>query len=346
MTGKIEDVASGMRRLCCSAFTVSICFAGISGCRVLPASQPVRTEIWYVASPIMPGVQRLRADSTGSTGGILLLDTTSLRPVPWRKGAPAVIGMEKGSLHLDLEVERIATFTTYRGSRYHPESIRAITEDSAVLARFADSVATLRPAFGTALFLDLQQSTATDIQSLVMFTREMSRAATAQHIRPLGVVVPPGDTVNYPTQILARVADLIVVRLDGEHGPGTAPGAPVTADFVRRELGLRSVGIGTSRLVAEFPLYGYIWTRDGAARPITFTEASTLVTSEAGSFRRDPASQFLTASGRDGWTVWVPDQRTIQTLIDAAHTRGVDRIALSGTEGADPATIAPRAFTR
>ena len=321
-----------MRRLCRSAFTVSICFAGISGCRVLPASQPVRTEIWYVASPILPGVQSLRPDSAGSTGGILLLDTASLRPVPWRKGAAVT--------------ERIATFTTYRGSRYHPESIRAITEDSAVLSRFADSVATLRPAFGTALFLDLQQSTATDIQSLVMFTREMSRAATAQHIRPLGVVVPPGDTVNYPTQILARVADLIVVRLDGEHGPGTAPGAPVTADFVRRELGLRSVGIGTSRLVAEFPLYGCIWTRDGAARPITFTEASTLVTSEAGSFRRDPTSQFLTASGRDGWTVWVPDQRTIQTLIDAAHTRGVDRIALSGTEGADPATIAPRAFTR
>ena len=333
MTGKIEDVASGMLRLSRPAFTVAICFSGITGCHVLPASQPVRTEIWYVASPIMPGVQKLRADSAGSTGGILLLDTASLRPVPWRNGAPAV-------------VERIATFTTYRGSRYHPESIRAITEDSAVLARFADSVATLRPAFGTALFLDLQQSTAADIQSLVMFTREMARAAAAQHIRPLGVVVPRGDTVNYPTEILARVADVIVVRLDGEHGPGTAAGAPVTAEFVRRELGLRSVGVGASRLVAEFPLYGYIWTRDGAARPITFADASALVTGEAGNFRRDPTSQFLTASGRDGWTVWVPDRRTIQTLIDAAHTRGVDTIALSGTEGADPATMAPRAFTR
>jgi hypothetical protein len=173
MTGKIKDVASCMLRLSRSAFTVAICFSGITGCHVLPAAQPVRTEIWYVASPIMPGLQKLRADSTGSTGGILLLDTASLRPVPWRNGAPAVIGMDKDSLHLDLEVERIATFTTYRGSRYHPESIRAITEDSAVLARFADTVATLRPAYGTALFLDLQQSTAADIQSLVMFTRDI-----------------------------------------------------------------------------------------------------------------------------------------------------------------------------
>ena len=61
MTGKIEDVASGMLRLSRSALTVAISFSGITGCHVLPASQPVRTEIWYVASPIMPGVQRLHA---------------------------------------------------------------------------------------------------------------------------------------------------------------------------------------------------------------------------------------------------------------------------------------------
>ncbi|HMA19685.1 MAG TPA: hypothetical protein VKO87_02715 [Gemmatimonadaceae bacterium] len=327
MTGKIDDVASGMLRHSRSAFTVAFCFAGITGCRVLPASQPVRTEIWYVASSVMPGAQKPVHDSLASTGGIVLLDTASLRPVRWSRGAG------------------ISTFTTYRGSRYHPESIRAIAEDSAVLARFADSIAIATPS-GAGLFLDLQQATAADLALLVTFARAVSRASQVHHASPLGIVVPPGDTVNYPTEILARVADLIVVRLDGEHGPGTAPGAPVTADFVRRELGLRSVGVGASRLVAEFPLYGCIWTRDGAARPITFADASALVTSEAGNFRRDPTSQFLTASGRDGWTVWVPDQATIQTLIDAAHTRGVDRIALSGTEGADPATMAPRAFTR
>jgi hypothetical protein len=67
---------------------------------------------------------------------------------------------------------------------------------------------------------------------------------------------------------------------------------------------------------------------------------------EAGVFNRDPASQYLTASGRDGWTIWIPDARTVARMIDAARARGVNIIALTGIAGADPAIGRGTAFKR
>jgi hypothetical protein len=87
-------------------------------------------------------------------------------------------------------------------------------------------------------------------------------------------------------------------------------------------------------------MYGYIWSRSGSARIITYREANGLILREGGSFRRDPASQFITAEGRDGWTIWLPDARTIQSLIAAAQSRGVNTIALTGIQGSDPAVAA------
>ena len=86
----------------------------------------------------------------------------------------------------------------------------------------------------------------------------------------------------------------------------------------------------------ELPLYGYMWNRNGGARIITYREANSLVLREAMSFRRDAASQFLTASGRDGWTIWIPDAQTVRTMIDVAQSRGVNVIALTGLAEADP----------
>jgi hypothetical protein len=176
-----------------------------------------------------------------------------------------------------------------------------------------------------------------DIPQFVELVRALASAARARSLTPFGIIIPAGDTLTYPASTLARVADVIVIRLGIEHRPGTPPGPLTTPDFIRRQLGARVIGLGTTRLAAEFPLYGYIWSRDGSARIITYREANDLILREAGAFRRDPASQFLTAEGRDGWTIWLPDSRTIRSLIEAAQTRGVNSIALTGWNGADPA---------
>jgi hypothetical protein len=104
-----------------------------------------------------------------------------------------------------------------------------------------------------------------------------------------------------------------------------------------RQIGIRAYDVGASRLVAELPLFGYRWNRNGAMTRITYAEAQTLVRSEAGVFKRDPATGSLTASSsRNGWTVWIEDAATLERLIAVARRAGIKRFALLGPDGADP----------
>lgn len=310
-----------------------LCLAA-SGCGILPGPAPNRLVVWHVASPAIAGNSAISHYETSAA--LIGLDTVGLRPLPWGVQRQNPVDSAKAP----TAPTRTVLFTTYRGTRYHPEAIRALTEDTLVLDRFATALATMAGTSGSVLLLDLQEAPPSDLPRLVSFIRAI--ASSIPERAELGVVVPAGDTLGYPIRVLARVADVIVVRLDGEHGQGTAPGAPTTPDFVRRELGTRAIGIGSTRIVAAFPVYGLIWRRDESVRPITWSEANALVTGEAGTFRRDPTSQYLTATGRDDWTVWVPDLQTVRTLISAAGARGIHRIALVGLDGADPALAAPR----
>jgi spore germination protein YaaH len=189
---------------------------------------------------------------------------------------------------------------------------------------------------GGGLLLDFQELSPADLPRLIELVRGIANTHRRQSGSPFGILVPAGDTLAYPATLLARVADFVVIRLGIEHRPGTPPGPLATPEFIRRELGSRATGLGATRIGAEFPLYGYMWNRNGIARSITYREANTLVLREALSFRRDQASQFLTAAGRDGWTIWIPDAQTVRTMIAAAQSRGVNVIALTGLSGADP----------
>lgn len=326
------------------AFT---CIAGAIGCRLILSSPAPHLRVWYVAAPNVYASAGTNSDSISRRppGRLVLIDTVSLKPIERRsgKGRGTDARSDSGEI-MNTTDHDVVVFSTFRGSRYHPESLRALTEDSTVLARFADSLASMIGPSG--LYLDLQQSPPSDMRVLMAFVRAVSRELRKRSSAPLGIIVPAGDTISYPTGVLARAADLIVVRLAGEHGPGTPPGPIASPDFIRRALGMRSLEPGASRLVAELPLYGFIWDAAGTARPISFTNAAVLVARQAETFRRDPPSRFLTATGRDGWTIWVPDKQTLDTLVGAARTRGVDKIALSGSLGADPAVFAPGAFRR
>jgi hypothetical protein len=294
---------------------LAVAAAGSSCGRVYSTPIPV-ARIWSLASPLLAD-RRTPLDS--AIGSVIILDSAAFRPVLFRRGTG------------------ISTFTNYQGGRYHPEAVRAIAEEPAVLDTFSRRAAVIASTVGTGLLLDFQEMSASDIPRFVELLRALGNAARARSLTPFGIIVPAGDTLAYPASILARVADMIVIRLGTEHRPGTPPGPLTTPDFIRRQLGARAIGLGATRLAAEFPLYGYIWSRDGTARIITYREANDLILREAGAFRRDPASQFLTAEGRDGWTIWLPDSRTIRSLIEAAQSRGVNSIALTGWNGSDPA---------
>jgi hypothetical protein len=285
---------------------------------------PDRITLWTVPAPTMSDSLAARlhsGDSDANLGMLITLDSASLRPGILRRG---------GS-----DADRPVTVTTYQGNRYHPETIRALANDSTVMATAATSI--VRAGRASRLILDFQSGTTSDIQGLVNAIRAIRDADARAGARGLAVVVPWGDTAAYPTIPLSRVANILVIRLHGEHRPGTPPGPLATPDFIARAIGMRARLIGASRLGAELPLFGYLWNRDGSARLITFADAHARVRAESGVFTRDPVSSFLTARGRDGWTIWVPDSRTVQAMALEVKRRGVAWIALAGPEGADPA---------
>jgi hypothetical protein len=294
--------------------------AAPAACSRLSSPSIPAPRLWHLASPVSADLPA--PDESSESGGLVVLDSTTFRPALVSRGS----GM--------------ATFTSYQGTRYHPDAVRAIAEEPAVLDSFSRIAALNAGSAGDGLLLDFQELSPSDLPRFVELVRAIRTAARARSLSPFGIIVPAGDTLSYPAALLARVADVIVVRLGTEHRPGTAPGPLTTPDFIRRQLGSRVIGFGATRLVAEFPLYGYIWSRSGSARIITYREANGLILREGGSFRRDPASQFITAEGRDGWTIWLPDARTIQSLIAAAQSRGVNTIALTGIQGSDPAVAA------
>ncbi len=189
---------------------------------------------------------------------------------------------------------------------------------------------------GSALIVDFRDAPPSDLNAFVDQLRTITEQAHSRGKSQVALVVPPIDTVMYPTEILGRVADVLIVRAYGDHRPGTLPGAPTNQDFITRAIGARSRTLGPTRVIAALPLFGYRWDANGSARPITYVEASANLNAESGAFRRDPATQFLVATGRDGWSAWVPDGRTIEYLIGIVKGRGISCVALAGTTGPAP----------
>src|SRR4029079_14428263 len=98
------------------------------------------------------------------------------------------------------------------GSRFHPEAVRAISEDPQVLDGFARTLARSIPR-GAPLLIDVQEMSADDIATLVSFARALSGSSPGIAQSNAALIVPAGDTVSYPTEILSRVVDLLIVRL-------------------------------------------------------------------------------------------------------------------------------------
>lgn len=309
---------------------LTIGLALTSACGRIPgSSEPPPATAWIVPSPDQrsPGFRAtVSADIADYVGGLIVIDSSRLSPVEL---SPVSSPTSASS--------RAALVTTYQGSRYHAESIHALAEDAAATGAFATRVASAAARTGKGMFIDFQGETPDELKGTTTISRAIADSARSLNISPIGVVVPPGDTVGYPTAILARTFDVIVVRLHGEHRAGTAPGALVSPEWMTRQIGIRAYEIGANRLVAELPLFGYRWDKSGVVTRITYAESQALVRSEAGVFRRDPATGSLTASSsRNGWTIWIEDAATLERLIAVARRAGIKKFALLGPDGADP----------
>lgn len=290
-----------LRRTIRSAIILTV----VAGCHRIPATTPPATSLFYLPEPIL------------NDSGLIAIDTMSLRPslISAGKVNPVVTNFENG--------------------RYHSETIRAISEDSTVRANTARQIILQSGASGP-LILDFQEVAPDQLRPFTELLRNIAALAHARSRSPVALVVPAHDTLSFPSDIMSRVVDVLIVRAYGDHRPGTLPGAPTTAEFIARSLGERTVVLGPSRVIAALPLFGYRWEKNGNASVITYARAATNLNAEAGAFRRDPATQYLVAQGRDGWTAWVPDGRTIEYLISIARRSGVSAIALTGINGAAP----------
>ncbi len=305
-------------------------------CGRLPAAMSVPPTIWLM--PLHEATEPASIEPPAN--GFIVLDSVSFRPIPGI--AAGIPGPGSRSPTRDSTPAspsgRVAGVTTFQGARYHPETVRALAADSLALGATAGAVAAMASSMAAdGLIIDFQGMNPVDIRGLIGVSRALADSARKYVLGPIGFVVPAADTAGYPGALISRTANLVVVRLDGEHRPGTAPGAFASAQWLVRHLGARAAEVGASRIVAELPLSGYRWARDGTAMRTTWEQARAAVLSDGTAFSRDPTSRALkAASSRDGWEIWINDHETIEFLISAARRIGVNRFVIAGAEGADP----------
>ncbi len=116
-----------MRNFGAAAVSITASLLALS-CGRAPSAPFERGSLWYVAVPSMPGLLAADRDTIAidTQGGLVILDTASLLPILWRRGGagyremtlPARDGSD--SVIAAIYLSRIAVFTTYHVTRFHP----------------------------------------------------------------------------------------------------------------------------------------------------------------------------------------------------------------------------------
>jgi len=301
----------------------------ITGCLPLPHAVSAPTEMWTIFLPpdsaVEPG-----AGCSAIVDAWIALDTISLRP--------ASLGERARCGASTTATRRIAAVTSFQGSRYHPETIRAIGESPDALSRTAGAIARMATSGPTrGVLLDFQEMSGEDLPTLIEVSRAIADSARALSPELVGMIIPAADSSGYPGRILGRVADILLVKIFPEHGVGNPAGPIVSPPWFARHLGRRAGEVGVTRIVVGIPADGVLWNARGGNRRISYAEALHLAEGAATPLVRDPVSGNLHAvSTRDGWELWVSDHELVLRLISEGRRIGVTRFALFGLEGADP----------
>lgn len=315
-----------------------------AGCATLPSPLRRASEVWWIDFPADANVGRA-ATTLESPVRWLALDSVTFRP-SWLSSAESGAARER-SLPLPLrrtspQTQTVSIVTVSQSAARRPEIFRAVTDNAAILSATAGLIASqLDTARTESAILDVAGIGADDLPALVTLLRTVSDSLRDHGILTIAVAIPAADTLGYPSRPIARVAELIVVQLQEEHRAGTPAGPVFTVDVARRHLAMRAADTGPGRLVAGIPAYGYLWSRSGVARRISYNEASELAARASVALTRDPSSLSLHArSDRDGWEIWIPDHRVIGQIVAEARGLGVYRFAIYGAVDADPEVIA------
>jgi spore germination protein YaaH len=281
----------------------------------------VPAELWVIGTPSNAFQFDFAVDNT------IVLDSSSFRPALASQSTQATEALA----HYGL-------VTSFQGSRYHADVVRAIGESQDALGSAAHSIASLASStHSRGLVLDFQEMAGEDLIVMTDVARAIADSARAASVNPITMIIPANDTAAYPGATLARIADALIVRLFPEHGPRTPPGPIVSPSWFARGLGARAAQVGVTRIVAEIPADGILWRNDGSAHRVTYAESMRLAEQASTTFVRDPASVNLHASSlREGWEIWLADHVLIERLIADARRIGVTRFAFAGIDGTDP----------
>ncbi len=252
--------------------------------------------------------------------GFIVLDSATFRPT---------------ALYADSSVRnnpgnrrRMALVTSYHGTRFHPETIRALGSDSTVLGQAAGRTAALLGSAGyRGMILDFEGLTPDDLDVLIRVSNAFADSARAHGVSPTGMAIPATDTAAYPGRPLLSAVDFLVVMLYDQHWLTSPPGPIASPDWAMRALGMRASDVGSSRVVAAFPIYGYQWRSDSATAVVSFADAEALARGAHVPLQRDPASNTLHAQS-DGWSVWVSDAKLLDSLVRGARRTGITKFAL------------------
>jgi spore germination protein YaaH len=314
-----------------------------TGCAPLPSPLRGASEVWWIDFPADGNVGRA-STIVESPIRWLTLDSVTFRP-SWLAGAESGAARER-SLPAPLrrtspQTQTVSIVTISQSAARRPEIFRAVTENAGILSITAGLIASqLDTAHTESAIIDVGGVGAEDLAALLTLLRTVSDSLREHGIGTIAVAIPAADTLSYPSGPIARVAELIVVQLQEEHRPGTPAGPVFTVDVARRHLAMRAADTGPSRLVAGIPAYGYLWSRTGTSRRISYIEATELAARASVTLARDPSSLSLHArSDRDGWEMWLPDHRAIGQIVSEARALGIYRFAVYGALDADPEVV-------
>ena len=281
-------------------------------------------EFWGFTAPWDPrssaSVAQHGAQLDAVVSGFVILDSASFRPV---------------ALYSDTLVARnagnrryMALLSTYGGTRFHPETIRALASDATALGKIAGETATMLGQTGyRGLVLDFEGLTANDVEALLRVSAGFADSARAHGVSPVGIAIPATDTAGYPARPLLGSTDFLVVMLYDQHWATSPPGPIASPVWAARALGLRVSDVGASRIVAAYPVYGYQWRSDSATAILSYADAEQLARSAHAPLVRDPSSATLHVEGPT-WSAWVSDAVLLDSLVSGARRAGVTRFAL------------------
>jgi spore germination protein YaaH len=299
--------------------------AVLAGCAHLPSQPRGRPAYWGFTGPWdRRSAASVEAHATGLDRiitGWIALDTTSFRPVV---AYPDSLGGRAA-----LAGRTMALVTTYLGSRFHPEIVRGLGDNSQVSAMTAGAIASLVDSGGYhGVVIDFEGMTPRDLDQLLTVTKAVADSVRAHGVTTVVIAVPAGDTAAYPAALLLQSADYIMPVLYDQHWATSPPGPIAAPEWVTRNLGVRVAEVGAARIIAGFPLYGYRWRRSAETEVISYDDARRLTTMTNTALTRDNASATLHALSPEGWEIWVSDRVLLETLIRDARELGVTSFAL------------------